>query len=92
VIFVCNRLSSVTSSLGVVVVVVVVGENSITINFLTINVRVCFMRVRAVCWLGRAEDDDEGARASPFRFIGTRIRKKNPSSLIILQLLPILSN
>lgn len=51
---------------------------------------VCVLCVCGV--LGRAEDDDEGARASPFRFIGTRIRKKNPSSLIILQLLPILSN
>ena len=82
-------------SLGVVVVVVVVvvvGESSITINFLTINVRVCFMRVRCVGWVAPKTTTRARGRASPFRFIGTRIRKKNPSSLIILQLLPILSN
>lgn len=70
-------------SLGVVVVVVVVvvGESSITINFLTINVRVL-----CVCGvLGRAEDDDEGAQ---FPFVTlAREFEKNPSSLIILQLL-----
>lgn len=69
-------------SLGVVVVVVVVvGESSITINFLTINVRVL-----CVCGvLGRAEDDDEGAQF-PFVTLAREL-EKNPSSLIILQLL-----
>jgi len=66
----------------VVVVVVVVGESSITINFLTINVRVLCVFCGV---LGRAEDDDEGAQ---FPFVTlAREFEKNPSSLIILQLL-----